>query len=56
MSYIEYGVKLTIGQKAKLASAIRNQSSLTLRLKHAHLRGNDKLMLTRRQITKIKKQ
>lgn len=53
--YIEYGVKLTIGQKRKVASAIKNQSPLTLRLKHAHLRGNDELMLTRRQITKIKK-
>lgn len=47
--------KLTKGQKQKLASAIKNQSPLTLRLKHAHLRGNDELMLTNRQITKIKK-
>ena len=31
-TYIEYGVKLTDGQKSKLASAIRNKSSLTLRL------------------------
>ena len=54
-TYIEYGVKLTDGQKAKLASAIRNKSPLILRLKHSHLRGPDELMLTRRQITKIKK-
>ena len=54
-SYIEYGVKLTDGQKSKLASAIRNKSPLTLRLKHSHLRGSDELMLTRRQIAKIKK-
>ena len=54
-NYIEYGVKLTNGQKAKLASAIKNNSSLTLRLKHSHLRGSDELMLTLRQITKIKK-
>ena len=54
-TYIEYGVKLTDGQKSKLASAIRNKSSLTLRLKHSHLRRSDELMLTRRQITKIKK-
>ena len=52
---IEYGVKLTDGQKSKLASAIRNKSLLTLRLKNSHLRGSDELMLTRRQITKIKK-
>ena len=54
-TYIEYGVKLTDGQKSKLASAIINQSPLTLRLKHSHLRGSDELMLTHRQIVKIKK-
>ena len=54
-SYIEYGVTLTDGQKSKLASAIINQSPLTLRLKHSHLRGSDELMLTKRQIDKIKK-
>ena len=55
ITYIEYGVKLTTNQKSKLAFAIRNRSPLTLRLKHSHLRGSDELMLTRRQITKIKK-
>ena len=54
-TYIEYGVTLTDGQKSKLMSAIRNKSPLTLRLKHSHLRGSDELMLTRRQINKIKK-
>ena len=54
-TYIEYGVKLTVGQKSKLVSAIRNKSPLTLRLKHSHLRGSDELMLTQRQISKIKK-
>ena len=54
-TYVEYGVKLTDGQKTKLASAIINQSPLTLRLKHSHLRGNDELMLTKRQIAKINK-
>ncbi|CAH3047037.1 unnamed protein product [Porites lobata] len=54
-TYFEYGVKLTDGQKSKLASAIRNKSPLTLRLKHSHLQGSDELMLTQRQITKIKK-
>ena len=52
---IEYGVTLTDGQKSKLASAIINQSPLTLRLKHSHLQGSDELMLTKRQIDKIKK-
>ena len=54
-TYIEYGVKLTDGQKSKLASAILNKSPLTLRLKHSHLQGSDELMLTKRQIDKIKK-
>ena len=54
-TYFEYGVTLTDGQKSKLASAIINQSPLTLRLKHSHLQGSDELMLTKRQIDKIKK-
>ena len=54
-TYFEYGVTLTDGQKSKLASAILNKSPLTLRLKHSQLRGSDELMLTKRQISKIKK-
>ena len=54
-TYIEYHVKLTDGQKSKLLSAIKNKSPLTLRLKHSHLKGPDELMLTKRQIAKIKK-
>ena len=54
-TYFEYGVKLTDGQKSKLASAILNKSPLTIRLKHEHLQGSDELMLTKRQINKIEK-
>ena len=54
-TYIEYGVKLSDGQKSKLFNAIKNKSPLTLRLKHSHLQGSDELMLTQRQIEKIKK-
>ena len=54
-TYIEYGVTLTDGQKSKLMTAIKNKSPLTLRFKHSHLRGSDKLMLTKRQIERIKK-
>ena len=54
-TYIEYGVTLSDGQKSKLFSAIQNKSPLTLRLKHSHLQGSDELMLTQRQIAKIKK-
>ena len=54
-TYIQYGVKLSDGQKLKLLKAIQNKSQLTLRLKHSHLSGPDELMLTQRQIEKIKK-
>ena len=54
-TYIEYGVKLSDGQKSKLLSSIQNKSPLTLRLKHSHLQGSDELMLTQRQIAKIQK-
>ena len=54
-TYIEYGVKLSDGQKSKLLSAIQKRSAITLRLKHSHLRGPDELMLTQRQLAKIKK-
>ena len=54
-SYIEYGVKLSDGQKSKLLNAFQKRTPLTLRLKHSHLTGPDELMLTQRQIKKIKK-
>ena len=54
-TYIEYGVKLSDGQKSKLLRAIQKRSPLTLRLKHSQLRGPDELMLTQRQIAKLKK-
>ena len=54
-NYIEYGVTLTDGQKSKLLSAIKKRSAISLRLKHSHLQGPDELMLTQRQIARIKK-
>lgn len=54
-NYIEFGVNLTDGQKSKLKSAIKNNSELTLRLKHSQLSGSDELMLTKTQINKIAK-
>ena len=54
-TYIEYGVTLTEGQKSKLLRAIKNKSPIKLRLKHSHLQGSDELMLTKRQIARIKK-
>lgn len=40
-TYFEYGVNLTDNKKSKLASAIRNKSHLTLRLKYSNLHGSD---------------
>ena len=54
-TYFEYGVKLTNGQKTKLLSSIKNKTPLTIRIKNSHLKGSDELMLTKRQINKIKK-
>ena len=53
--YFEYGVKLTDGQKANLAKAIKTGSELILRLKNNQLSGGDELMLTKTQVNKIKK-
>ena len=54
-NYLEYGVKLTDGQKTNLARAINTGSELSLRLKNNQLKGNDELMLTKTQLNKIKK-
>ena len=54
-TYIEYHVNLSDGQKANLAKVIETSSEITLRLKNNQLKGNDKLMLTKTQIRKIKK-
>ena len=54
-TYFECGVNLTDNQKKKLADSINNNCPLTLRLKHLDLAGNDELMLTKSQISKIRK-
>ena len=54
-NYLEYGVKLTDGQKTNLARAIKTNRELTLRLKNDQLKGGDELMLTKTQVNKIKK-
>ena len=38
-----------------LATSVNNKTPLTLRIKHANLRGNDEWMLTKTQIGKIRK-
>ena len=55
MTYVKYGVKLSADQKKKLAKALSNKSSITLRLSKSDLTGNDMLMLTATQLKRIKK-
>ena len=55
MTYVKYGVKLSADQKKKLAKALSNKSSITLRLGKSDLTGNDMLMLTATQLKRIKK-
>ena len=54
-NYLEYGVKLSDGQKTNLARAIKTNSELTLRLKNDQLKGGDELRLTKTQLNKIQK-
>ena len=54
-TYFEYGVNLTDNQKRSLASAMNNQTPLTLRIKNSNLRGNDELMLPKTQLGRIQK-
>ena len=54
MTYVKYGVKLSADQKKKLAKALSNKSSITLRLTKSDLTGN-MLMLTATQLKRIKK-
>ena len=54
-TYFEYGVTLTDNQKRSLASAMKNKTPLTLRIKNSNLKGNDELMLTKTQLGRIQK-
>ena len=53
--YYPYKINLSQGQLEKLKSAIKNRSSISLRLSNKDLSGNHQLLLTERQINKIKK-
>ena len=50
-----YKINLYQGQLEKLKRAIKNRSSIPLRLTNKDLSGNHELLLTQRQINKIKK-
>ena len=45
-TYHSHGVKLSIGQKDKLAKALKNNSAITIRLSNSELTSPDQLMLT----------
>ena len=53
--YYPYKINLSQGQLEKLKRAIKNRSSISLRLSNKDLIGNHQLLLTERQINKIKK-
>ena len=55
MPYQSYSVSLIEGQKANLARAYKNRSTITIRLKNAQLKGNFPLLLTKTQINRINK-
>ena len=54
-SYHPHGVKLSENQKAKLARAVKNNSTITIRLSKNELAGTDQLILTKTQIKRIQK-
>ena len=54
-TYHPHGVKLSAGQKQKLAKAYRENSAITIRLSNNELSGNDRLMLTKTQIERLRK-
>ena len=53
--YYPYKLNLSKGQLEKLKRAIRNRSPISIRLSNKDLTGNHQLLLTERQINKIKK-
>ena len=55
MTYVQYGVKLSQGQKQRLAKDLSNRSAITLRLSKKDLKGNDMPMLTSTQLKRIQK-
>ena len=55
MSYFQYNLSLTKGQKEKMLKAYQKRAPFTIRLKNERLTGSDPLMLTKTQIKKIEK-
>ena len=55
MDYQEYGLTLTKGQAEKLQRAAAKGCPVSIRLSHANLSGNHRMLLTHRQLQKIQK-
>jgi hypothetical protein len=55
MSYVEYHLGLSDLQKTKLVRAVKNGEGISLKLDNSQLTGNDKILLTKRQVNKIEK-
>ena len=54
-NYYAYGVSLSKGQLEKLSRAYNNNSAITTRLARNELSGPHELMLTKTQISKLRK-
>ena len=54
-AYHPHGVKLSAGQRKKLAKACKDKSAMTIRLSNNELSGGDQLMLTKTQIARLNK-
>lgn len=52
-TYHSYKVKLSEGQKKRLAKAYKTNTAITIRLTKNELSGSDEMMLTKRQINKL---
>ena len=55
MSYIQYHMTVSAGQKEKLQNAVNTKKAVSLRLSKDNLVGNDMFLLTQAQIKQIEK-
>lgn len=55
MSFVEYNVSLTESQKKSIANAYKSNVSVKIVLKNYQLQGDDKILVTRRQLNKLNK-
>ena len=52
-TYHPHGVKLSEGQREKVAKAYRDNTAITIRLSNDELHGGDQLILTKMQIARL---